>query len=142
MIFLYVVTTSFAQGATFYAGETVACTITFTNSIQKSNVGSAKDSNSTLSRAHSLSSFDLNSTVHNRAQPNGIANNRSRHISSEVESLAMANAPSRKMSFSSLASSTFSYLTGSTFPTTKEPDTISEGKNWRMYQGKWLQTCI
>ncbi|CAO3653505.1 unnamed protein product [Mucor hiemalis] len=127
-----IVTTSFAQGATYYAGETVSCTITFTNSTQKSNDGSAK--NSTLSRANSLSSFDLNSAVINRAQPNGIANNRSRHISSEVESLAMVNAPSRKMSFSSLASSTFSYLTGSTSFTTKDPDSLSEGKNWKMFQ--------
>jgi hypothetical protein len=34
------------------------------------------------------------------------------------------------MSLSSLASSTYSYLTGSTIVTGKEPDSIKETKKW------------
>lgn len=98
-----------------------------------------KDNKLEQSRAHSFSSFDLQHAFNNRGQQNNNVNNRTRHISSEVESLVMANAPSRKMSLSSLASSTFSYLTGSTSITTKEPDSITDAKGWRDYKGMNLK---
>lgn len=52
----------------------------------------------------------------------------------ELEGLTLSNLPSRKMSLSSLASSTFSYLTGST--ATKEPESIIDPKDWKDLTGK------
>ncbi|KAG2234922.1 hypothetical protein INT48_000349 [Thamnidium elegans] len=48
----------------------------------------------------------------------------------ELEGLTLSNLPSRKLSLSSLASSTFSYLTGST-TTTKGPESITDPKEWK-----------
>ncbi|KAL7319676.1 Golgi membrane exchange factor (Ric1p-Rgp1p) subunit [Mucor circinelloides] len=114
------VTTAFSQGAVFYAGETLSCTISFTNSHQQQP--SSLHTNGLVdrhkhARAQSYSSFDLTS---NNAKP----------TLREVESLAITDPPSRKMSLSSLASSTYSYLTGSTAVTTKEPECLPEAKKW------------
>jgi hypothetical protein len=123
----YSVSASFSQGAIFYAGETISCTISFTHSLQQQNTTSLV--NNAHTRAHSFSSsFDLNNGK--IQQSNGILNNN-RH---EVESLALASAPSRKMSLSSLASSTFSFITGST-SVTKESIT----EEWK---GNNKQKCI
>ncbi|KAL7333941.1 Golgi membrane exchange factor (Ric1p-Rgp1p) subunit [Mucor circinelloides] len=114
------VTTAFSQGAVFYAGETLSCTISFTNSHQQQP--SSLHTNGLVdrhkhARAQSYSSFDLTS---NNAKP----------TLREVESLAITDPPSRRMSLSSLASSTYSYLTGSTAVTTKEPECLPEAKKW------------
>lgn len=125
------VTTAFSQGAVFYAGETLSCTISFTNSHQQQP--SSLHTNGLVdrhkhARAQSYSSFDLTS---NNAKP----------TLREVESLAITDPPSRRMSLSSLASSTYSYLTGSTAVTTKEPECLPEAKKWEENKGivsEWM----
>lgn len=110
------VTTSFSQDAIFYAGETVSCTISFTHSV--------KESTKTIhQRAQSLPSFDLN-----KVQPNVIPN---RPPTLELETFPLTSLTSRKMSLSSLASSTFSYLTGST----KDPESIADTREWKDLSG-------
>lgn len=52
----------------------------------------------------------------------------------EVDALPLTNSPSRKMSLSSLASSTFSYLTGST--ATKDPELTTDAREWKDLSGK------
>jgi hypothetical protein len=84
------VTTSFAQGAVFYAGETVDCTIAFTHSPNKKQ-----------SRSYSLN-----------VPPDGY------HSPPIIEPFQ----PQRKLSLSSLASSTYSFFTSSTL--TKEPESL------------------
>lgn len=118
-------TTSFSQGAIFYAGETISCTISFTHSLHET-----KKSNH-HQRAHSFPLLDLSSNFNNRTQPNVINNRQSM---TEVDALPLTNSPSRKMSLSSLASSTFSYLTGST--ATKDPELIADAREWKDLSGK------
>jgi hypothetical protein len=119
---VYLVTTSFSQEATFYAGETVSCTISFTHSLQPQTT----DANNGIlvksinqSRTRSFSSLDK--IIHDLRRKS-LINNKS--FECEVESLALAEmASSRKMSLSSFASSTFSYFTGSTALRGKESTT-------------------
>lgn len=118
------VTTTFSQGAVFYAGETLSCTISFTNQQQSSSL----HSNGLVERqkhakAKSYSSLDL---INNNPNP----------TLWEVENLTIANPPSRRMSLSSLASSTYSYLTGSTAVATKEPESLPQTKKWEETKGK------
>jgi hypothetical protein len=109
------VTTSFSQGATFYAGETVACTISFTYSVQAPTTEANGMPIKNQSRPHSWSALEK---AHDQRRKSLI---NSKTFVYEVESLALANIPpSRKLSLNSLASSTFSYLTGSTALTGKE----------------------
>ncbi|KAI9487151.1 MAG: Rgp1-domain-containing protein [Benjaminiella poitrasii] len=121
-----IITTTFSQGAVFYAGETVSCTISFTSSPHKNKT---KDMNGlNHSRTRSLSSFYSSDTSKLL-----INNKPTLH---EVESLTVLNSPlSRKASLSSLASSTLSFLTASTIFTTnaKEPEPLNENpiKDWK-----------
>ncbi|KAI8886787.1 Rgp1-domain-containing protein [Backusella circina FSU 941] len=95
------VTTSFSQGAVFYAGETVDCTIAFTHSPSKRQ-----------SRSYSLN-----------IPPDGY------HSPPAIEHFQ----PQRKLSLSSLASSTYSFFTSP--PLTKEPEsldtTTTNTKEWK-----------
>ncbi|GAA5795064.1 hypothetical protein HPULCUR_000415 [Helicostylum pulchrum] len=102
-----IVTTSFSQGGIFYAGETLSCTVSFTHSLN----GPKHE------RTNSISSIETKTKL------------PSRYSMPELEGLTLSNLPSRKMSLSSLASSTFSYLTGST--ATKEPESIIDPKDWK-----------
>ncbi|KAI8391357.1 Rgp1-domain-containing protein [Radiomyces spectabilis] len=122
------VTTTFSQGAVFYAGETLSCVIAFSNPLPKLSKGPSA-STSSPSSIHTKRP----GTRHQSPPPNtgtSFHHSRSQSVSSVDMSKAPAPQPdmdaslpneqSKTRSLSSLASSTFAFFTG--YPTKEESE--------------------
>ncbi|KAI8145789.1 Rgp1-domain-containing protein [Fennellomyces sp. T-0311] len=135
------VTTTFSQGAVFYAGETVSCTIEFSNplpTLPKSPSASSSSSSSysrrSSTRFHQPSPRHLTSNgSHSRSHSLNSASDisvspkppqrQTKSASREVEGLALSTGTtprSATTSLTSLASSTFSFFTGHSKQVTRQ----------------------
>lgn len=113
------VTTTFSQGAVFYAGETVSCTIAFTNPLPTPpKPPSASSSTSSSYSRRSSARFSQPPQLHPKHNSN---HSRSPSLSSFSElavsppkksALRQENSKSATATLTSLASSTFSFFTG------------------------------
>ncbi|KAL0083585.1 Rgp1-domain-containing protein [Phycomyces blakesleeanus] len=115
------VNTVFSQGAVFYAGETVSCTIQFSNPLPSLPSQPSTSSSSSSHTRHSRSKSPLG---HSRSQSLSSAELGAlgkaevpKNTSRNVEGLVLAGLTAKA---SSLASSTFSFLTG--YASQKEPE--------------------
>ncbi|KAI9019984.1 Rgp1-domain-containing protein [Phycomyces nitens] len=115
------VNTVFSQGAVFYAGETVSCTIQFSNPLPSLPSQPSTSSSSSSHTRHSRSKSPL---AHSRSQSLSSAElgalgkpEVSQNTSRNVEGLVLAGLTAKA---TSLASSTFSFLTG--YASQKEPE--------------------
>ncbi|KAI7877208.1 Rgp1-domain-containing protein [Lichtheimia hyalospora FSU 10163] len=153
------VTTTFSQGAVFYAGETVSCTIAFTNPLPTlPRPPSASSSSSSTYSRRSSTRFQQQSTRH--LQGNANSHSRSQSVSSSSELGTMTPKQAKRQSkrasrdleaymgrstmsspsppgssrtatttLTSLASSTFSFFTGRQ-ETRKEEEQQQPNNHW------------
>ncbi|ORX49180.1 Rgp1-domain-containing protein [Hesseltinella vesiculosa] len=122
------VTTSFSQGAVFYAGETMSCTITFTNTLPSPSKSPSNSSSLTRPKSPRVSAIYQGATT-NGAGAHSRSPSNSSLLDSVQEYSKSTTEPSKPPqpaapSFTSLASSTLAYFTGygQSTPTPPSPD--------------------
>ncbi|KAI8084935.1 Rgp1-domain-containing protein [Halteromyces radiatus] len=144
------VTTSFSQGAVFYAGETLSCTIAFTNTLPI--LPKSPSTSSSLTKQERQKSppprVSYNKTHRTNGHSRTPSTSSTQDFVQDLPSIEQDNATGlygKSRSLTSLASSTLAYLTGYTTesqsaPTTPPSNTIAS--NIKPHNGDNMDTSI